>query len=224
MFKVSVVLRPIMEVTDTKSKILKGAEELFMRYGIRSVSMDNISSHIGASKKTLYQYFKDKDEMVYSVAEAHITRDIADMNAVASKAKDAIEEIVMMSSCLRENLRNMNPSLLFDLQKYHHQAWNLWVDHKTNYIKKRIERSIDQGKLEGTFRPELNTEIIAIMRMETIQIAFDPALYPSEKFALADVQMQLFEHFIYGLFTEKGKKLYEKHKKKLIAKENSTQL
>ncbi|HRX00424.1 MAG TPA: helix-turn-helix domain-containing protein, partial [Cyclobacteriaceae bacterium] len=65
--KVSIVLRPIMELTDTKSKILKGATELFLRYGIRSVSMDNIANHLGVSKKTLYQFFKDKNEMVFSV-------------------------------------------------------------------------------------------------------------------------------------------------------------
>lgn len=185
-----------------------------MRYGIRSVSMDNISNHLGVSKKTLYQYFKDKDEMVFSVTEAHILKDKEDLAKMAGIAKNAVEELVMLSACLRENFRDMNPSLLFDLQKYHHKAWSLWIDYKNNYIKSHIERSINQGKSEGTFRAELDTEMIAILRMETIQLPFDPTLFPKDKFAMAEVQMQIFEHFIYGLFTDKGKKLYEKYKQK----------
>lgn len=208
-----------MEATDIKSKILKGAEELFMRYGIRSVSMDNIASHLGVSKKTLYQYFKDKDEMVLSVAEEHINRDKIDLEEIAGSAKNAIEEMVKLSSCLRENFRDMNPSLLFDLQKYHHKAWEVWLNHKHNFIRNQIERSINQGKGEGYFRNEINTQVMAIMRLESIQMAFDPALFPMETYSLTEVQMEIFEHFIYGLFTEKGRKLYEKYKQDLINQE-----
>lgn len=211
-----------MEEVETKSKILKGASELFVRYGIRSVSMDNIANHLGISKKTIYQYFKDKDEMVFSVTEAYVLRDREQLDEVASNAKNAIEELVGLSGCLRENFRDMNPSLLFDLQKYHHKAWNVWLDFKNKFIRLQIERSIHQGKEEGYFRPELDTKILAIMRLETIQFPFDPILYPKNDYPLVNVQTQLFDHFIYGLFTDKGKKLYEKIRKKLMKKENST--
>lgn len=211
-----------MEDIETKIKILKGASELFVRYGIRSVSMDNIANHLGISKKTIYQYFKDKDEMVFSVTEAYVLRDKEQLEEVARNAKNAIEELVGLSGCLRENFKDMNPSLLFDLQKYHHKAWNVWLDFKTKFIRQQIERSINQGKEEGYFRPELDSSILAIMRLETIQFPFDPILYPKSEYSLMNVQTQLFDHFIYGLFTEKGKKLYEKHKKKLATKENST--
>jgi len=211
-----------MEATDTKFKILKGATELFMRYGIRSVSMDNIANHLGVSKKTLYQSFKDKDEMVLSVTEAHILGDRAELEEIAKSAKNSVEELVKLSACLRENFRDMNPSLLFDLQKYHHDAWNVWLAYKNDFIKQQIERSINQGKEEGYFRDEISTNVMAIMRMETIQMAFDPILFPKEQYTLTEVQLQIFEHFIYGLFTDKGKKLYEKYKLRLVNSENST--
>ena len=193
-----------------------------MRYGIRSVSMDNIANHLGVSKKTLYQYFNDKDEMVLSVTEAHIRRDRAELDEIGKSAKNSVEELVKLSACLRENFRDMNPSLLFDLQKFHHDAWNVWLDYKNNFIKNQIERSLNQGKEEGYFRSEVNTNVMAIMRLETIQFAFDPMLFPKDKYELTEVQMQIFEHFIYGIFTDKGKKLYEKYKGKLSSTENST--
>ncbi len=208
-----------MEVNDTKIKILKGAAELFIRYGIRSVSMDNIASHLGVSKKTLYQYFKDKDEMVLSVTEAHIHRDMGELEQITAEAKNAVEEMIKLSSCLRENFKDMNPSLLFDLQKYHHAAWEVWLKYKNEFIRNQIIRSIEQGKKEGFFRHEVNTHILATVRLETIQFAFDPVLFPKDKFELIEIQMQIFEHFIYGLFTDKGKKLYEKYKQNLVTNE-----
>lgn len=208
-----------MESIDTKIKILTGAAELFMRYGIRSVSMDNISNHLGMSKKTLYQYFKDKDEMVLSVTKAHIEKDQKELDEIGKSAKNSVEELVKLSTCLRENFRDMNPSLLFDLQKYHHEAWNVWLDYKNNFIKNQIERSLDQGKKEGYFREETNTNVMAIMRIETIQLAFDPMLFPKDQYELTEVQMQIFEHFVYGIFTDKGRKLYEKYKENLISQE-----
>ncbi|HEY5690597.1 MAG TPA: TetR/AcrR family transcriptional regulator [Cyclobacteriaceae bacterium] len=211
-----------MEAIDTKIKILQGAAELFMRYGIRSVSMDNIANHLGVSKKTLYQYFKDKDEMVLSVTKAHIAKDQEELDQIGKTAKNSIEELVKLSRCLRENFRDMNPSLLFDLEKYHREAWNVWLDYKNNFIKDQIQRSLIQGKEEGYFRAEVNTNVMAIMRIETIQLAFDPSLFPKDQYELTDVQMQIFEHFIYGIFTYKGRKLYEKYKEKLSNAEKST--
>lgn len=184
--------------------------------------MDNIANHLGVSKKTLYQYFKDKDEMVLSVTKAHIEKDQQELGAIGKTAKNAVEELVKLSICLRENFRDMNPSLLFDLQKYHHEAWNVWLGYKNNFIKEQIERSLNQGKEEGYFRTDVNTNVMAIMRIETIQLAFDPSLFPKDQYELTDVQLQIFEHFVYGIFTDKGRKLYEKYKGKLSTTENST--
>lgn len=160
--------------------------------------------------------------MVFSVTEMYVLRDREQLEEVANNAKNAVEELVGLSGCLRENFRDMNPSLLFDLQKYHHKAWNVWLAFKNQFIREQIERSIDQGKEEGYFRPELDTKILAIMRLETIQFPFDPILYPKNDYSLINVQTQIFDHFIHGLFTDKGRKLYEKHKKELSKKENTT--
>ena len=208
-----------MEGLDTKIKILQGATELFMRYGIRSVSMDNIAGHLGVSKKTLYQYFKDKDEMVLSVTKAHIENDLKELDEIGKSAKNSVEELVKLSTCLKENFRDMNPSLLFDLEKYHREAWDVWLDYTNNFIKGQIQRSLTQGKEEGYFRTEVDTNVMATMRIETIQLAFDPSLFPKDQYELTDVQMQIFEHFFYGIFTDKGRKLYEKYKEKLINQE-----
>lgn len=201
-----------MEETDYKEKLLKGADELFMKYGLRSVSMDDIARHLGVSKKTIYQHFADKDEVVVSVAKSLMAKQKVQFESIASQSKNAVEEMVKISFCLKEDMKNINPSVLFDMQKYHQSAWNEWLDFKQKYIRQNIIRSLKKGIAEGYFRGDINLEILAVMRLEQVQMAFDNTIFPRDQFNIPEVQAQLFDHFIYGVFTEKGKKLYEKYK------------
>jgi TetR/AcrR family transcriptional regulator, cholesterol catabolism regulator len=201
-----------MEDQDIKDRILKGATELFMRYGIRSVSMDDVARHLSMSKKTLYHYFADKDEIVTMVATFHMEKDKEQFESFHTTAKNAIDELVKISGCLRKDFQNMNPTLLFDMQKYHAKAWGNWLMHKQKYIKESIIRNLKQGVDEGFFRSEINLEVLAIVRLETIQSTFDGQIFPPASFNLAEVNIQLFEHFVYGILTDKGRKVYEKYK------------
>lgn len=204
-----------MEEITIKDKILKGAEDLFMKYGVRSISMDDIARHLGVSKKTLYQHFADKEDIVTMTCEAHLQRTSREFDQVRDSSRDAIEELASLSHCLKRNMENLNPSLLFDLQKYHPKAWAVWLDHKNNFIRESVVRNLRQGMKEGFFREEIKPDIIATMRLELVQLAFDESVFPRDKFRLTEVQMALFDHFVYGLVTEKGKKLYQKYKEKV---------
>ena len=194
-----------MEEFDIKDKILKGAMELFMKYGVRSVSMDDIARHLSVSKKTIYHYFVDKDDVVALVAKDHLDKGRLEFEALRESSKNAIEELVRISACLKKDMQEMNPSLLFDLQKYHARAWSVWLDHKNKYIHDSVVRNLNQGMEEGYYRKEIDPKVLAVMRIELVQLAFDDRSFPYNKFNLADVQIQIFDHFIYGLLTDKGK-------------------
>lgn len=206
-----------MEEKDIKERILRGAMELFLKYGVRSVSMDDIARHLSVSKKTLYQYFADKDEIVSMVSEYHLQQEKVNYEAIRASAENAIDELVKISGCIKQSLLKMNPSLLFDLQKFHPRAWNAWLGHKQQYMGQSIIRNLKQGIEEGYFRPEINTEILAKARIELVQISFDELAFPKDKYSLAEVNLQLFEHFVYGVFTDKGRKAYEKYKQQLTS-------
>src|SRR5258706_1385580 len=118
-----------MEEIQTKDKILRGAADLFTRYGIRSISMDDIARHLAVSKKTLYQHFADKDELVTVASEAHIEESKKQFESFTTEAINAIDELAKISVCLRKDMTEMNPSLLFDLKKYHPKACAVWLDH-----------------------------------------------------------------------------------------------
>ncbi|MBN8649957.1 MAG: TetR/AcrR family transcriptional regulator [Cytophagales bacterium] len=202
----------LMEEIQTYDKILEGAEALFMKYGIRSVTMDDIARHLAVSKKTLYQHFADKDELVYKMSEKFLDRAFNQYDEISRSSKNSIEELSKISVCMKLDMENMNPSMLFDLQKYHTKAWNLWNEHKGKVISESVMRNITKGIEDGYFRAEVNPEIMALIRVALIENAFNGDVFPRERFSLIDVQLQLFELFVHGLCTEKGKKLYQKYK------------
>lgn len=171
--------------------------------------MDDIARHLSMSKKTLYQYYKDKDELVTIGMSLHMEKEKEEYEEVERKAQDAIEEMAMISSCMRRDLRDMNPSLLFDLQKYHPRAWQVWLDFKNDFIKNSISQNVKRGIEQGLFREDVDPEIMAILRVEQVQMAFDDRIFPSDKFDFRTVQMDFFDHFIHGLVNEKGKKLLD---------------
>lgn len=199
-----------------KKKILKAAESLFMKYGVRSISMDDIARHLAVSKKTLYQHFADKEDIVTMTCQSHIEEMSGEFEQIQKSAKNAIDELAKISICLRQSSEEMNPSLLFDLQKYHPRAWSVWLNHKNNFIRESVIRNLKQGIEEGYFRPEIDKEVIAAVRMEMVQLPFDDQVFPPSQFKLPEVQMQIFDHFVYGIATDKGRKLYQKYKETLV--------
>lgn len=171
--------------------------------------MDDIAREISVSKKTIYQFFKDKDELVSLMTEAHIKRDQSEVVAVIDQARDAIDELFKLSQCVREHIKDVNPSLLFDLQKYHPSSWALWLEYKNVFIKNSIFDVITRGKNEGYFRENIDAEILATFRVEAIEMTFNDKMFPPDKFDFAEVQMMVFDHFVHGLMTVKGQELYD---------------
>jgi AcrR family transcriptional regulator len=205
-------LRPLMDEKETREKILEGTEALFMKYGIRSVTMDDIARHLAVSKKTLYQHFADKDELVYKMSEMYLERSFHQYEEITQISKNSIEELSRISVCMKRDMENLNPSMLFDLQKYHPKAWGLYNEHKTKIISQSVVRNIGQGIADGFYRADINPEMIAITRLILIEAAFNPELFSKDRFNFIEVQTQLFDFFVHGLCTEKGKKLYQKYK------------
>lgn len=212
MLKVSIVLCPRMEDKEIKEKILKEAATLFTKYGIRSISMDDIARHLSVSKKTLYQHFADKDELVTMVMKSHLLVNKKIYEDITKNSENSIHELHEVGRHVRRHIEEQNPTLLFDIQKFHPKAWNVWMEYKNDYLRTSMMRNIKQGIKDGLIRPEVNAEILALLRLATIQVCCDDQLFPQQKFNMVEVQSQVFEHFVYGLCTEKGKKLYQKYK------------
>lgn len=207
--------------TKIKDRIRSKAHELFLKYGIRSISMDDIAAQLGMSKKTLYLYFSDKDELVDAAVEFEVKGRQNDCMNCFSKAQDAIEEIFLLMENIAIQFRNMNPAVLYDLEKFHPIAHRKFLKHKNEFLLEVIRKNIERGIKEELFRPEINVDIISKFRLESMMIAFNMEAFPPRKYNLADVTIQIIELYLFGLATIKGHKLILKYKqeKKLLANE-----
>ena len=176
-----------MEELDQKEKILRGTEDLFMKYGVRSISMDDIARHLTVSKKTLYQHFADKEELVMMVSKSHLERNAKEFERILETSENAVEELARISGCMKRNLEGVNQTMLFDIQKFHPRAWSVWLDFKNKYIRESVIRNLKQGIEDGYIRPDVNPEIMAVVRIELIQLAFNPDIFQREKFNMVEV-------------------------------------
>jgi AcrR family transcriptional regulator len=197
---------------EIKNKILQAALKLFMRNGIKSVSMDDIAVNLGVSKKTLYRWFENKDQLVMAMLQDHLDKMEADCCTFSTEAKNAIEELFQMMQMIRQQLAGMHPSFFYDLQKYHQPAWQIWTMHKNKFIMQEITRNLQAGIEQGLYRTDFDLEIIARLRLAQIEDVFNPEIFPPEKFDLQKVQIATIEHFMRGIASLKGHKLINTYK------------
>ncbi|GHE67636.1 MULTISPECIES: TetR/AcrR family transcriptional regulator [Roseivirga] len=198
-----------MEVRD---KIVEKAGELMLMYGIRTVTMDDISRDLGISKKTIYQYFKDKKDLVNTITALHLDIEKSRFESTELRSENSVHELILISQCLRESIKDMRMNVLNDLQKFYPEAWKMFENFKRNTMLCSITRVIIKGQEEGYFRKEIDPHLISIMRMEQVHtFIINQNLYPKEKYTLAEVQMQLFDHFVHGLFTPAGYQLFNQY-------------
>lgn len=197
---------------DTKDKILKGASELFFRYGIKSVTMDDIARHLAISKKTIYQFFEDKNEMVETLMSSSLKEDECTFKEIREEAENVIVEVFNMMKHIGIMFSKANPNIFYDLQKYHPNAWKQFTTFKYECMAKMVEDSIDRGIKEGLVRTDLNAKLLSRLRIEEVELGMNPQVFPPDLFRMVDVQMALIDHFLHGICTLKGHRLINKYK------------
>lgn len=170
--------------------------------------MDDIAAELGISKKTIYQHFEDKNALVEECSRHFLLKEKCREEQIENQVNDPIEEIIMSTKMMREMLGIINPVAFHDLQKYYPKAWAHYLNHKGSILEK-MKSNLMKGMEQGLYREDLDVEILCKLRIESVDMAFNPDIFPEKKFRLLDVQLAFIDHFIRGIVTEKGLKAYE---------------
>jgi len=193
---------------EMRERILKAAEELFIKFGIRSVTMDEIASKLGISKKTIYMHFVDKDAIVHEVATNRMNYERGVCERIYEESENPIHEVVKEIEGLKKDVAIFNPIIIYDLKKYHPKTWAGFQQHKQTIFLDITRRNLQEGLKQGLYRPEINIEILSRLRMEEIDFAFDQSVFPNNTFNQFDIHKTFIDHFLRGVLTEKGLKIY----------------
>jgi TetR/AcrR family transcriptional regulator, cholesterol catabolism regulator len=214
--KVSIVLAPISESRIMKERIQQKANDLFCRYGVKSITMDEIAAQLGVSKKTIYQYYADKNELVDAVAKDLIGFSQSCCEKYKTEAGDAVHEIFEIMEFVQQMFGNMNPVMLFDLERFHPATYKAFLEYKNNYLLRMIKENLDKGIKEGYYRPEINIDVMARLRLEGMMAAFNTEIFPPAKYNLGELQQQIVEHFLFGIASLKGYQLILKYQQERL--------
>ena len=195
-----------------QERILNKARELMFQTGVKHVTMDDLANQLGISKKTIYQYYKDKDALVSSVVENELANHAIFCNQSVVAADNAVHEIFLLMSVIQEMFNRMNPLALFEIEKYYPAAFEKIKKHKDDYIFSMISANLEKGMAEGLYRKDVDVHILSKYRLETSLIPFNIQVFPPNKFDMLKVNLQIIEHFVYGVATLEGHRLMDAYK------------
>ena len=197
-----------------RGNIISESIHLFMKYGLRSVTMDDIAKHLGMSKKTIYQHFKDKEEIIIEATKSVFDAEVKMMEEVEKGTENAVDHLYKQTLLIRERIKNTSSTTMYDMQKYYPKAWNTYMCFKQDVVYNSVINNLQRGIEEGLFRADINPEILAKIRIAQIEASFDDELFSDGKYSLIEIHEQLFNHFTYGILSEKGLELFKTYKRK----------
>lgn len=201
---------------DALQKILSVSVELFRQYGFKTITMDDIARRAGISKKTLYQHFVNKQEVVHASLSWYQEQIRGSIQEAMETAENAVEGMVRIMGLLDQMYRQINPLALLELQRFFPEAYKLFRGGMVEKDVADIVANIRQGIAEGLYREGINPELLARYRIETCLILFQPNMLVSDAWHPQLVNHELSEHFLYGIMTAKGERLYNKYKEKYL--------
>ncbi len=196
-----------------QQQILKGAEELFFRYGLKSITMDDIAKYLGMSKRTIYENYPTKDSIVSALLTVQREKSINDIDTYRKKSKDAVEEIFMTMQQIKGMANMMNPRLLFELKKFHSKVWQEFQDFKQHVILQCVTDNIKRGIKQGVYRKDIDVDALSRLRVEQLELAWNPEIFPPSRYDITKIQLSFLDHFMHGIANTKGHQLIEKYKK-----------
>ena len=192
---------------NTKDKILVGSFDLFMRYGIRSVTMDDIANQLGISKKTIYQFIDNKKHLIKTVILNYLKSDEKAILKILSEADNAIDEMFALAKHVNTFLARMKPTLMYDLQKYYREEWSLIRKQHFAFIHSVIKKNIERGVEQKIYRGDIDPEIISRFYTQVSECCTDESLFPSSEYPKTVLFLEHLTYHMFGLANENGRKI-----------------
>jgi AcrR family transcriptional regulator len=196
-------------------QILEKVRKLYYRYGIKSVTMDDVSSHLGISKKTLYEYFKDKEDLVRKVLLLKQDRVKAMFREIAGKNLNAVEELFEVYRILNELFKEYNPSMEYDIRKYYPDICSWDRDEHRKRMYETAYSNMIKGKREGFYRKDLDASVIARLQVSRVESMVNNDLFSMEELTSFKVFQEIFVYNLQGILSHKGREFFETNFEKI---------
>lgn len=199
--------------------ILDKAMELYLQFGLRSVSMDQIANELGISKKTIYRFFDSKSALVHEGILKMTDEVKCFTDQILTTVKNPIEEIFTMHFAMQEYFTPTHERMLFQLKKYFPETYRHLQKVKEEEIINATLENLKRGMKEGFYRDDFDPEVIARLYLGQAQIIMNDDFFWSDDLDKKELRNQALHYHLHGILSEKGRQTLEKlHKSNNITK------
>lgn len=188
-----------------QNKILTHCFDSFMKYGVRSVSMDDIAKSIGISKKTIYIHFDKKEELVEKTVTHFVSKDQNDIKEIVNQSINAVDALVSVAQHVLKMLRRMSSSVIFDLKKYYPELWSIIDAKHHKFIFTIIKNNIQKGIKEGFYRQDINADIVARFYVSLTHTVVDQETFSLENYERTQLYKELIKYHLNSILSPSGK-------------------
>jgi TetR/AcrR family transcriptional regulator, cholesterol catabolism regulator len=195
--------------------ILLKVRELYLKYGIKSITMDDLAMELGISKKTIYQYVTDKDDLVGKFIDLEITIRHDQICKCFKTGYNAIEELFEISTFMNRLTKDQNPATDHDLRKYYPHHYQKILKVRREGMYNYVLMNLKKGKKEGLYRAEMNEDLIAKLYLSRIESIHLNDLFTVEEFTSQRLFLEQLTYHIRGIASEKGITIFEKKRKEM---------
>ncbi|MBL4861437.1 MAG: TetR/AcrR family transcriptional regulator [Crocinitomicaceae bacterium] len=189
---------------EKRLEILERATSVYMKFGIKSVTMDDLARELGISKKTIYKYFDDKNDLVKSIIEMKVEMDRAVCINCQQQSENAIDGLINVSKFVVEHVGNVNPTVFYDLQKYYKEAWKIMEKHKWEFVLSMIRQNIERGIKEKIYRANLDVQIISRLYVASTDVIMNAEIFPWPEFKFQNLFTEMIQLHITGMANAEG--------------------
>lgn len=192
--------------------IVEAASERFMQLGIRSVSMDELSADLGISKKTLYKAINNKEELVDLVITQKIAEEKSLFSHISSYSINAVDEMTQIAKYAITMFSTIRPTVIHDLQKYYHASWEKVLQLQSTFIKDQIEVNLKRGIEEGSYRANIDPNVVAELYVVKAKSLTNQALLKLNNKDRENFITQHMLYHIHGILSEAGREQFKMNK------------
>ncbi|CAL2077257.1 TetR/AcrR family transcriptional regulator [Tenacibaculum sp. 190524A02b] len=196
-----------------KDKILEKAGEMFLNFGFKSVTMDDIARELGVSKKTLYKYFSNKVALVDAATEAVQKAIDSTILYIKEQQYNAIEEEFAVKAIFKEMFKNAKTSPMYQLKKYYPETYTKLMEREVCMFRDCNLDNLTKGVEQGLYRSDIKKDLIVNFYFTLIFGVFESDLYSHEIQEVLKIEYEILEYHIRAIATEKGLKELEKQLK-----------
>ncbi len=187
-----------------KKRIIQKAVSLFLEYGFKSVTMDEISEQLGVSKKTLYEHFDSKTQLVKATT-SHIFQTISCIiDDLRAENHDPIAETLAIKNQVMQHLKNEKSSPQYQLQKYYPQIFKTLKNKQWHKMYDCCVENLNRGVDEGFYRHNIDVEVVFRLYYHGMNLLKDQKVFPVQEFSNQDIQNHFSEYHLRGIVTPKG--------------------